>query len=70
MAAHQNVQDCLTRLRKTVDTSVAGVTSLTAGNSTFDSKELDELLRAAKASGQEVVITAGSVRIRPKDSTL
>jgi len=70
MAAHGSVQNFLDLKGKTYSTATAGVTTLTAGNNNFDAKELEELIRACKAIGHEVVVTAGAVKIRPKDSAL
>ena len=51
-------------------TSGAGVTTLSAAQATFDAREMAELERVAAATGQELVWTAGALKIRPKDSTL
>jgi len=70
MAAHQNVQKFLDEKNKTYSTATAGVTTLTAANTNFDMKELEEMIRAAKGAGCELVLTAGALKIRPRDSAL
>lgn len=63
------VEQHLNLKRKTF-TSGAGITTLTAGNANFSQQEIAELERVAAATGQELVWTAGALKIRPKDSTL
>lgn len=69
MPGHAQVEQYLNNKNKAF-TSGAGVTTLTAGQASFDQKELADLERACAASGQELVFTAGALKIRPKDSTL
>jgi hypothetical protein len=69
MPGHPHVEAFLTSKGKPF-TSGAGITTLTAGQANFDQKEIAELERACHASGQEVVFTAGAMKIRPKDSNL
>lgn len=66
---NQSVEQHLSNKNKGF-TSGAGVTTLSAAQNTFDAKEFAELKRVCAATGQEIVFTAGALKIRPKDSNL
>jgi hypothetical protein len=71
MAAHPEIQKVLAaRGGKTVDNSVAGITTVAAANNNFSMQELEDLFHAAKASGYEMVLSAGVLKIRPRDTAL
>lgn len=70
MAAHAEINKHLDRLGLTYSTATAGVTTVTAGNTTLDFQRLTELARVAQAEGHELVFSAGALKIRPKDSAL
>lgn len=70
MASHSEISGHLGRRGKTFSDATAGVSTLTAGNNTFSHQELHELLRVAESEGYELVMTAGAMKIRPKDSAL
>lgn len=70
MAAHSEITKHLSGKQLTFSDAAAGVSTLTAGNTTLDMKDLQDLINACRASGFELVHTAGALKIRPKDSTL
>jgi hypothetical protein len=70
VSAHSTIDGLLALKNKNFSGATAGVTTLTAANNTFEAKDLEELIRVAKATGNEVVLNAGALKIRPKDSTL
>jgi hypothetical protein len=70
MASHSEIEGHLGRKGKTFSSATAGVTTMTAGNNNFSHQELKELIATAEVEGHELVITAGALKIRPKDSTL
>jgi len=70
MASHSEIEGHLSRRGKTFSGATAGVSTMTAANNNFSHQELKELIAAAEVEGHELVITAGALKIRPKDSTL
>ena len=70
MSSHSEIAGHLNKRNKVFSEATAGCTTMTAGNNTFAHQELKELIRAAEVQGFEVVLTAGALKIRPKDSTL
>jgi len=70
VGAHVEINKHLDRMGVTYSTATAGVTTVTAGNTTLDWKTLQEIERSAAAEGHELVFTAGALKIRPKDSNL
>jgi hypothetical protein len=70
MAAHSEFNKHLDRLGLNYSTATAGITTVTAPNTTMEWKQILELERMAAAMGHELVFTAGALKIRPKDSTL
>lgn len=70
MSAHSEVEKHLGLRGKTFSGATAGCATLTAGNTNFSHQELVELLDVCRVEGHEVTITAGAMKIRPKDSTL
>jgi hypothetical protein len=70
MAAHSEIEGHLGRKGKTFSSATAGVATMTAGNNTFSHQELKELIRVAEVEGYELVLTAGAIKVRPKDSAL
>lgn len=70
MAAHSEVEGKMKGLGLTIVSGTPGVTTVTAPNTTLDAKALHELIRTAEAEGHEVIFSAGSLKVRPKDSNL
>lgn len=70
MSAHSEVEGHLGRHGKTYSGATAGCATLTAANTNFSHQELMDLIDVLKASGYELTLTAGAMKIRPKDSTL
>lgn len=70
MAAHSEIERHMSQKGLVIVSGAAGVTTITAPNTTLDAKALHELIRTAEAEGYEVVFTAGALKVRPKDSVL
>lgn len=70
MSSHNEVAGHLNRRNKVFSEATNGCTTMTAGNNNFAHQELKELIAAVEVEGFEIVITAGALKIRPKDSTL
>jgi hypothetical protein len=69
MPGHAEVERVLSGKQKTF-VSGTGVITLTAGNTNLSMQDLQDIINACVASGQELVFTAGALKIRPKDSAL
>ena len=70
MSAHSEIDKKCAQLNLTAATGSAGITTISAANATLDAKQLRDLLETARGAGFEVVLAAGAVKIRPKDSSL
>jgi hypothetical protein len=70
VSAHSEIEAHLGRKGVTFSGATAGITTVTAGNNTLDSKNFAELERIAQVYGHEVVFTAGALKIRPANSNL
>lgn len=70
MSSHSNVSDHLGRKGITFSEATAGCTTVSAANNTLDAKDLSELERVAGVSGYEVILNAGAIKIRPRNSNL
>lgn len=70
MAAHPEITKVLSNKRLTFSDATAGVSTVTAGNTTLSMQDLKDLINACAASGFELVFTAGALKIRPKDTAL
>lgn len=70
MAAHGEITKVLNNKNLAFSDATAGVSTLTAGNSTLSMQDLQDIINACRASGFEVVHTAGALKIRPKDSAI
>jgi hypothetical protein len=70
MAAHSEITKLLNLKNVTFSDATAGVSTLAAGAATLEMKDLQDIINACRASGFELVHTAGALKIRPKDSTL
>jgi hypothetical protein len=69
MPGHNDSEVLLGKLRKTF-VSGTGVTTMTAPNNNFSMQELRDLIISCEANGQEIVVTAGALKIRPANSAL
>jgi len=69
MPGHAEVERVLSGKNKTF-VSGTGVITLTAGNTNLSMQDISDIIHACQASGQELVFSAGALKIRPKDSTL
>lgn len=70
MAAHAELTKRLNDKRLTFSDATAGCSTLTAGNATLDMQDLQDIIHACRASGFELIHTAGALKIRPKDTSL
>jgi hypothetical protein len=70
MSAHSEIEGHLGRRGKTFSSATAGCATLTAPNTNFSHQELLELIDVCRSEGHELILTAGAMKIRPKDSTL
>lgn len=70
MAAHSEITKHLSGKGWTFSDATAGISTLTAPNTTLDMQALQDLINVCRASGFELVHTAGALKIRPKDSSL
>lgn len=65
MAAHNELVKQLDRCRATYSNATA-TSTIAAANATLDAKTIEELQRAAKVVGYEMVLNAGAVVFQPK----
>lgn len=70
MAAHASLERALDGKRLPYSSATAGVTTITAANTTLSMQDLEDIINAAKAANHEVVFTAGALKIRPTNSAL
>ena len=69
MPGHPEVEKLLARKQLTF-TSGTGISTIVAANTNLSMQDLQDIINACRASGQELVFSAGALKIRPKDSTL
>jgi len=70
MAAHQTVEKALDGKGLVYSSATAGITTITAPNTTLSMKDLEDLINVAKATSHELVFTAGALKLRPWNSAL